>query len=140
MHLIEGWNVGQFDVAARAVRGRLEITFHRVDYDPALYRAWRARSTGWIYRRAPAASVPDPAPKSLWNRLGFYRNWADTGPLRTSDRDATLPLWLPAALCAAAPALSLHRRLRRPPPGHCPRCGYDLRATPDRCPECGATA
>jgi hypothetical protein len=42
---------------------------------------------------------------------------------------------LPAAwLVMAAGAL---RRKRRLAAGRCPRCNYDLRATPGRCPECG---
>ena len=48
------------------------------------------------------------------------------------------PLWFPAALFAVLPAARLYRRVRRKhPPGHCRRCGYDLRATLARCPECG---
>ena len=53
----------------------------------------------------------------------------------------TCPHWILAVVAAALPALWLYRRLRRPyAQGLCPRCGYDLRATPGRCPECGTQA
>jgi hypothetical protein len=53
-----------------------------------------------------------------------------------------VPLWIPA-LALALSGLTLHPR--RPLPGRCVRCGYDLRATPSTegavvCPECGGRA
>ena len=45
-------------------------------------------------------------------------------------------LAVPVVRLAAIAARALRRRYRSMP-GHCPACGYDLRATPGRCPECG---
>jgi hypothetical protein len=50
-----------------------------------------------------------------------------------------VPYWIPIAAAGGLLALSFAIRHRRPP-GHCRRCGYDLRASPDRCPECGTPA
>jgi hypothetical protein len=51
------------------------------------------------------------------------------------------PLWMlsmSAGLIAAAGIVSELRKRSTFRPGCCTRCGYDLRASPDRCPECGA--
>ena len=81
-------------------------------------------------------SPSDPR-QSMWF-LGFGFLLLDQE--HSALRGIAIPHWFLALLYAILPALHLRatirsRRLRRI--GHCPRCGYDLRATPQRCPECG---
>ena len=50
------------------------------------------------------------------------------------------PHWFLVALLGATPAMWVVRFRRRREwllRGRCRKCGYDMRATPERCPECG---
>jgi hypothetical protein len=50
-----------------------------------------------------------------------------------------VPYWATALAAGLLPAAWALRKSRQEKcVGLCSRCGYDLRATPDRCPECGA--
>jgi hypothetical protein len=92
----------------------------------------------WLQLNRPWLRDGDPA--DAWKTgAGFrYVRITSSGMRRYN---LVLPLWLLALATAAPPALwwlgraKARRRFRR---GLCPKCGYDLRATPDRCPECGA--
>ena len=72
--------------------------------------------------------------------LGFsYENPLNivSGP---SYAQFSIPLWFIILLASIAPARLLqqrHRQRQQWMKGRCPRCSYDLRASPDRCPECG---
>ena len=73
-------------------------------------------------------------------------HWQRRGT-RDSISTGAVPFWSLVGLQAMPPFawLMLHWRStackrRRTRDGLCARCGYDLRATPDRCPECGTVS
>ena len=73
--------------------------------------------------------------------VGF--RW-ERSAINVGDAFVAVPYWalLAAALTPAGVVAGVwsRRRRRRVRAGHCRRCGYDLRASPERCPECGSTA
>jgi hypothetical protein len=75
--------------------------------------------------------------------LGFKWYTRSGRIVPTRQTAVTVPCWFVAALLLVAPAgrwARGRRTRRRHERGLCPRCGYDLRATPGRCPECGTAA
>jgi hypothetical protein len=79
------------------------------------------------------------------SHLEFYDSLTTNGPQEleyVKNESWVVPDGILLLLSSALPLFVMvrfvrHRRRHRLP-GHCLKCGYDLRATPDRCPECGA--
>jgi hypothetical protein len=76
--------------------------------------------------------------RGLWKYSLFRYSSILKGEGPRSQLELTVPYGPLVVLSAFMPLFWLLRFRRTYPPGFCRRCGYDLRATPDRCPECGA--
>ena len=122
------------------------LCYHR---DFSSVPRWTA---GWSVTASPIAGLPVDLPSIVrtsgreWHGFGYLsRESVTRGATPQTRRWFALlaPHWSVFALFTSLPlwwTCLYGRKLYRRRCGRCPRCGYDLRATPDRCPECGAEA
>jgi hypothetical protein len=118
--------------------GRGRVVCMSLRSSPQNFPVWAPPGL-WFHRMD--RNVPLHKSGTFWRDIGFdYESYHN--PYSSGSR-VTFPLWLVTGLLLIAPIAkfaAFYRGGRRKPIGLCPRCGYDLRATPDRCPECGAAA
>ena len=92
-----------------------------------------------LARPATPELMTDPADQVGLGFAAFRHFYSPPHPYE-SHSAVLIPYWAPVCLFAVLPVAGLVRRARRYPADHCHRCGYDLRASPERCPECGTPA
>jgi hypothetical protein len=97
---------------------------------------------GWKFSHNDYPGGDPERMKSDVGFLGFGYRTGNYVSFRGEDSwyEWTVPYWFLVLALAVLPSLAISKALRKRhqrKSGHCPACGYDLRATPDRCPECG---
>jgi len=69
--------------------------------------------------------------------VGIGAQSSNTNAQLSQMNEVDIPYWLAVLVLALPAPVYLAIWMRRKKPGHCAKCGYDLRASPERCPECG---
>jgi hypothetical protein len=104
-----------------------EVWLNRQEMDRGIrMRTFQTRKFGFVVMQTEEVRTVSPP----YGRMSY------TGMIRTYS----IPFWFPSILFVILPLLQLRRvvnNIRRRKRGHCPNCGYDLRASPTTCPECG---
>lgn len=93
---------------------------------------WHASRWQWVWQKPDGTRTVDAL--RTGNVWGFSIDW---------DPPLLIVICVPLRFVAFGGLLSTaafaHLAGRHRPPGHCAKCGYDLRASKGRCPECGTT-
>ena len=130
------------------VAGSARIIWEREYFDGGLEFSGNKSSMWDYYTNDYSAGEPDGMSSFFFayletrRRWGFY--WEPAGKYGLGSGLSSgvgLPYWLVASPLVILPAVKMllwFTRRKRASLSQCRRCGYDLRATPDRCPECGA--
>jgi hypothetical protein len=134
--LVSRWR----DMNVWSSRGRLMAASH-VGYMPSQADPIPPHPS---WKLSHQESFDSPATDTMWHRLGLlcvHEHYADMKyGVHYDTYTLGMPDWLTSLVLSLLPLLRLIRHLRGRSlvlSGHCPHCGYDLRATPGRCPECG---
>ena len=134
------------EITVASFRGQLSILLYVTQTTDANLISSHAKHDGFSYFRSAASQAPPNGSSFLWPPVKWEK-WKTSPPgnrswsTRYKNRELTLRLWPVAVAATTTPAVWIWRRRRerkRMNHGFCQRCGYDLRATPERCPECGA--